>query len=184
MSEHEPPNTTPGFWTLLKEDYNTHERDLSMPGFRALAVYRFGVWRMTLRPRIVRMPFSFLYKRLYRFVRNNYSIELPYEATVGRRLHIGHQGTIVVHPAARLGDDCLIRHGVTIGAHSQQRPNLVPTIGDRVQIGAGAMILGGITVGDDARIGANAVVTSDVPAQAKAVTDSATIIRPAESGDS
>ena len=33
-----------------------------------------------------------------------------------------------------------------------------PTLGDRVDVGAGAMILGKVKVGDDARIGANAVV--------------------------
>ncbi len=52
---------------------------------------------MSLKPRIVRMPFSFLYNRLYRYVRNHYSIELYYTVTVGRRVVIGHQGAIVVH---------------------------------------------------------------------------------------
>ena len=71
---------------------------------------------MSLKPRIVRMPFSFLYNRLYRSVRNHYSIELYYTVTVGRRVVIGRQGAIVIHDRAEIEDECVIRQGVTLGA--------------------------------------------------------------------
>lgn len=60
-----------------------------------------------------------------------------------------------------------IFQGVTIGL----KKNLgeYPTIGDNVQIGAGAKILGKITIGDNVRIGANAVVLTDVPSNCIAV---------------
>lgn len=176
MSEVIPSSKPPGLRALIREDYLANGRDWSLPGFRAVAVYRFGVWRMGIRSRLLRMPFSFIYNRLYRHVRNHYSIELPYTCTIGRRLMIGHQGAIVFHESAVVGDDCLIRHGVTIGASSHRRAHEMPVIGNRVQIGAGAMVLGKITVGDDAMIGANAVVTCDVPAGARAVAAAATII--------
>ena len=55
-----------GLLAQVCEDWHHHSRDWTRPGFRALAVHRFGVWRMNLKPRIVRMLFSFLYNRLYR----------------------------------------------------------------------------------------------------------------------
>ena len=67
-----------GLVAQVCEDWRCNGRDWTRPGFRALAVHRFGVWRMSLKPRVVRMPFSFLYNRLYRYVRNHYSIELYY----------------------------------------------------------------------------------------------------------
>ncbi len=84
-------------------------------------------------------------------------------ATIGRRLRIEHHGCIVIHGATVIGDDCLIRHGVTIGNSGTEDLFGAPRIGNRVQMGAGAKILGRVTIGDGAIIGANAVVVHDVP---------------------
>ncbi len=165
-----------GLVAQVREDWRCNGRDWSRPGFRALAVHRFGVWRMKLKPRIVRMPFSFLYNQLYRYVRNHYSIELYYTVTVGRRVVIGHQGAIVFHDRAEIGDECVIRQGVTLGASSHHRAWEAPKLGRGVQVGAGAMILGDINIGDGAAIGANVVVTSDVPPMAKVLSDPARIV--------
>ena len=67
-----------------------------------------------------------------------------------------------------IGDDVVIRQGVTIGLRTTGRRG-APVIGNRVDIGAGAKLLGNIRIGDDAVIGANAVVLCDVPAGALAV---------------
>ena len=150
------------FWELIQEDWRANGRDWSKPGFRALFVYRFGVWRMSIRYKILRAPFSLIYRFLFRRVRNRYSIELPYTVKIGRRLTIEHQGAIVFHGNARLGNDCIIRQGVTLGNRNMNKPFEAPVLGDRVNIGAGAKILGGIRIGDDATIGANAVVLKDV----------------------
>jgi serine O-acetyltransferase len=160
----ETSSEKPTLMELIREDYRCHERDWTRPGFRAMAVYRFGVWRMGIRSKWVRGPVSIVYRMMFRHVRNHYGIELPYSAKVGRRVVIEHQGAIVVHGSAEIGDECIIRQGVTIGNRSLNRPMDAPRIGKRVNIGAGAKLLGGITVGDDAAIGANAVVLEDVPA--------------------
>ena len=165
-----------GLLGQVGEDWRCNGRDWTRPGFRALAVHRFGVWRMSLRPRIVRMPFSFLYNRLYRYVRNHYSIELYYTVMVGRRVVIGHQGAIVIHDRAEIGDACVIRQGVTLGASSHHRAWEAPKLGRGVQVGAGAMILGDINIGDGAAIGANVVVTCDVPPMARVLSDPARIV--------
>lgn len=153
---------------LLREDWETHGRQLSRQGLWAMAVYRFGRWRYTIGPRVVRIPFSFLYKFLQKLVEVFGGIELPCEATVGRRFRIDHFGGIIISGDATFGDDCIVRNGVTVGLRNTgQRGS--PVIGNRVDIGAGAKILGPIHIGDDVAIGANAVVIRDVPAHSIAV---------------
>ena len=146
----------------LREDWRTHGRMLSRQGFWVMAVYRFGRWRYTIRWRSLRMPFSLLYKVLKIVSEILTGIDLPCEVTLGRRFRIDHFGGIIVSGDAVFGDDCIIRNGVTVGLkHTGQRGS--PILGDRVDIGAGAKILGSIRIGNDVSIGANAVVLCDVP---------------------
>jgi GT2 family glycosyltransferase/serine acetyltransferase len=148
----------------IREDYEMHGRDWTKPGFQAVAVHRFGNWHMTVTPKIARAPLSVLYRIMFRFVRNVYGIELPYSAKVGRRVVVEHQGDIVVHGNAEIGDDCILRQGVTIGNRRRDRPFEAPVLGVGVNVGAGAKILGKLHVGDKSNVGANAVVTRDVNA--------------------
>ena len=113
-----------------------------------MVVYRFGRWRYTIRWRWLRMPFSFLYKVLKPISEVLTGIELPCEVTLGRRFRIDHFGGIVISGDAVFGDDCVIRNGVTVGLkHTGYRG--APTLGNRVDVGAGAKILGPIRIGDD-----------------------------------
>lgn len=161
--------TRPRFWEIVREDFNAHGRDWTRPGFRALFVHRFGNWRMGIRSKFLRAPMSILYRSMFRRVRNHYGIELPYSAVVGRRVVIEHQGAIVVHGNAVIGDNSIIRQGVTLGNKNLEAPMDAPVLGRFVNVGAGAKILGKVTIGDGAQIGANAVVTRNVPAGAIAV---------------
>lgn len=137
---------------------------------------------MRIEPLPLRAPFSVLYKAFYRGIRNFYGIELPYTARIGRRLVIEHQSDIVIHGYTAIGDDCILRQGVTLGNRTTREPLSAPRLGDRVSVGAGAKILGPVTVGSDAQIGANAVVLSDVPAGGLAVGVPAHIV-PRTGGD-
>lgn len=168
---------------ILREDYRSHGCDWTKPGFRAVAIHRFGVWRMQIRSRFLRAPFSFLYKVLFRRCRNRYGIELPFTVQLGRRVIVEHQSGIVVHGCSRIGDDCILRQGVTLGNRNLERPLEAPTLGARVNVGAGAKILGAVTIGDDAVIGANAVVLIDVPPGALAAGVPARLV-PTKAGPS
>lgn len=152
----------------LREDFRTHDRDLLRPGLWALAVHRFGAWRYSVRPRFLRAPLYVAYRLAFAVVQALTGIEIPCEARIGRRLRIDHHSGIIVNGDACLGDDCVIRNGVTIGLRTTHEPGS-PVIGNRVDIGAGAKVLGRIRVGDDVAIGANAVVLCDVPAGSIAV---------------
>lgn len=165
-------------WQQIREDWEAHGRDWTKPGFRAVAVYRFGVWRMQVEPKLLRAPLSLLYRSLYRKVRNGYGIDLPYTVKLGRRVVIEHQNGIIIHGYSVIGDDSIIRQGVTLGNRYLDRPYDAPTLGARVNVGAGAKILGNVTIGDDASIGANAVVLSDVPNGQTAVGIPAKILQP------
>ena len=163
------PDRAAGLFSLIAEDYRAHGRDWTLPGFRTLAVYRFGVWRMGVRSRLLRGPLSVLYRAAFRYCRNVYGIELPYSASVGRHVVIEHQGSIVVHGASIIGDRCILRQNCTLGIRNMDALADAPILMAGVNVGAGAVILGRVTVGENAIIGANAVVLDDVPAGATAV---------------
>ncbi|HEX8323128.1 MAG TPA: hypothetical protein VF595_04365 [Tepidisphaeraceae bacterium] len=152
-----------GFFALLREDWETHEKDFLSQGLWAIAVHRFGNWRMGIRPKLLRLPFTILYKALYKFVEWTCGISLNYTVLVGRRVHIWHHGGMILG-ALSIGNGVHIRQNTTFGvARRGDGRWMKPTIGDRVDIGAGAVIVGDITIGHDSGIGANAVVTKDVP---------------------
>ena len=152
----------------IREDWRTYERQWSRQGLWAMLVYRYGNWRYGIQTRALRLPFSMLYKLLKVLSEILTGIELPCEVKLGRRFRIDHFGGIVISGDAVFGDDCVIRNGVTVGLRNTgQRGS--PVIGNRVDIGAGAKVLGAIRIGDDVAIGANAVVITDVPSNSIAV---------------
>lgn len=113
-----------------------------------------------------------------------FQLELPAATKIGKGLIIDHGFAIVINKHAIIGDDCRLRHCVTIGCKlnldGTQGPS--PKIGHRVEVGAGAIIIGDINVGDDAVIGAGAVVTKDVPSGAVVVGNPAYIINRSPQG--
>ena len=160
----------------LKEDWQTYERDPARQGLWVMAVYRFGRWRYQVRPAILRRIFSFAYRVLKVVSQILTGVDLPCDTAVGHWFKIEHFGGIVISGDTVIGNDVIVRNGVTLGL---RRTGVVgaPIIGDRVDIGAGAKILGPVHIGDDVAIGANAVVLSDVPANSIAVGIPA-VVRP------
>lgn len=152
----------------VRADFKSHGSKWGSFGFWCLLVYRYGRWRYGIRPLWLRKPFSFLYHILYAMVRVITGIELPCEVRIGRNFIIDHFGSIVVSGYTTFGDNCRIRTGVVIGLARVEKP-CAPAIGNNVDIGAGAKILGPIVIGDNVRIGANAVVVRDVPSNSVAV---------------
>jgi len=159
-------NTTIVGMNLILEDLRAQREGPFALGFWALLVHRFGHARFVIRNRWLRAPWTLLYLILAKIVEIVCGITIGSRARIGRRLCIEHHGCIVIHGESVIGNDCLIRHGVTIGNSGYDDLLGAPILGDRVQIGAGAKILGRITVGDDVVIGANAVVVHDVAAGA------------------
>jgi len=152
----------------IRADLRAHQGDWGAQGFWALLVYRFGRWRYQVRPAPLRKLVSLLYRVLYKCVQIVTGIELPCEVPIGKNFVIEHSGGIVVSGFARFGDNCRLRNGVVIGLARVDDP-CAPVIGNNVDIGAGAKLLGRITIGNNVCIGANAVVMKDVPDNSIAV---------------
>lgn len=153
----------------FRDDARAYPYPYLSQGFWALQIHRFGAARRPFRNRAIRLPWGALHLILSKLSEILFGIYLGKDAHIGKRLLIEHFGTIIVHNRAVIGDDCVIRQGVTIGMRRTSHPNDVPTIGDRVDIGAGAKLLGEIRIGHGASIGANAVVLTNVPDGALAV---------------
>jgi serine O-acetyltransferase len=146
----------------IRSDFVAHGKDFGAQGFWALLVYRFGRWRYLVKPIFLRKMFSVVYRILYKFVQILTGIELPCEVHLGRGFIIDHFGGIVISGYASFGDSCRIRNGVVVGLKDVSEP-CAPQIGNHVDIGAGAKLLGNIRIGNYVVIGANAVVLTDVP---------------------
>lgn len=154
-----------GFWALVAEDFQSNDRDILSQGFWALFWHRFGNWRMSVRPKLLRAPLTVIYRIMYKSCQWFGGIMLPYTVRVGRRVRIDHFGGMIL-VARAIGDDVTIRQNTTFGIARLEAKTQRPVIGNGVEIGAGAVIVGSIHIGDGAIIGANAVVTKSVPAQA------------------
>jgi serine O-acetyltransferase len=152
----------------IREDLRTYGYRWSAQGFWVMLVYRFGRWRYSIRLGLVRKFFSMIYKVLFKFMQIVTGIELPCEVVLGRNFIIDHFGGIVISGYAKFGDNCRIRNGVVVGLR-RVGDKCGPVIGNNVDIGAGAKLLGPIRVGNNVLIGANAVVLSDVPDNSLAV---------------
>ncbi len=150
------------FWNLIAEDFATNGRSLLAPGFWAIALHRYGNWRMGVRPRLLRLPFTLLYRTITLWVDWLWGIYLPYNLKLGRRVRIWYHGGIRLG-ARSIGSDVHIRPNTTMGVLSRSDETAKPTIEDRVDIGTGACVLGHVTVGHDTIVGANSVVVKDVP---------------------
>lgn len=79
----------------------------------------------------------------------------------GEGLKLEHYGSVIVNPKARIGKNCTIHGNCCIGSTGGY-PDDSPVIGDNVDIGQFAQILGGIRIADNVKIGAGAVVIKDV----------------------
>lgn len=147
----------------------------------AVAVYRLGQWvDRVLAPvpvaglrAALRLPYQVLGGLTQAFT----GIELTPGTKAGPGLRIHHGGNVVINPDVRIGANCLLRHGVTLGNMYEGGPS--PVLGDGVELGAYAQVLGGVRVGDGARIGALTLVLQDVPAGSTAVGIPARIVEPA-----
>lgn len=135
---------------------------LTYPGLHAIVLHRLSHWLhvhgVPLVPRLI--------SHLSRFLTG---IEIHPGARIGRGFFVDHGMGVVIGETAELGDYVHLYQGVTLGGTGKQQGKRHPTLGSRVTVGAGAIVLGAITLGDNARVGAGSVVLRSVPANATAV---------------
>lgn len=129
---------------------------LFFPGFRAVCIYRvqefFNSRNCT---------------RLALFFSNVNQIITGAEICVGARIQapliIRHPSGIVIGGGVRIGKECVLLHGVTIGEkHVVEPDGKYPNLGDKVVVGCNSTILGDILIGSGARIGAHTLILKAV----------------------
>ncbi len=134
---------------------NTFEIITCYAGVQAMLFYR-------LAHRLWRLKFKWLARFISSLARWFTGIEIHPGAVIGRRFFIDHGMGVVIGETAKIGDDCTLYHGVTLGGTTWKKGQRHPTLGNNVVIGAGAKILGPITLGDHVRVGSNSVVVKSI----------------------
>ncbi len=129
---------------------------LTYPGLHA-------IWGHRVANTLWRREYFLVARILSAGVRVLTAVDIHPAATIGHRLFIDHAIGVVIGETTEIGDDVVMFHGVTLGGVTMSRGKRHPTIGNRVLLGAGSVVLGPVTVGDDSSVGAQAVVTKDVP---------------------
>jgi serine O-acetyltransferase len=154
-------------WESDLARYNVRRPFFSEQSIWAVWLYRIGR-RIDQRPPGMRKKWALaFYSLMYRFVETVTGISLPKGAIIGPGLRIWHFGNIFIHPEVKIGANCTLRQGVTIGNRHAGGP--VPVLGDNVELGAYTQILGGVRIGNNCRIGAMSVVLNDIPDNSTAV---------------
>ena len=136
---------------------------------------------------------SDIMQRLFRAVGKNVWIEPNFRCEFGKNITIGDDvyinfGCVILDCGqVTIGNQVLIGPNVgiydanhTLDAEERMDGALLPgkvTIGNRVWIGGGTIILPNVTIGDDTVIGAGSIVTRDIPAGVVAVGNPCRVLR-------
>ena len=139
---------------------------LTYPGVKAIFLYKIANFFSVAKFYLVARMIS----QLARFITG---IEIHPAAKIGKNLFIDHGMGVVIGETSDIGDNVTIYHNATLGgispsinSNEQRHVKRHPTLKDNVVVGSGAQVLGPIEVGKNAKIGSNAVVTKDVPENA------------------
>lgn len=161
---------------LLNKDLNRFGKQnkiiafLTNPLFRYIIVFR-------INQKISRYnPFFLFFRVWYKKLSYKYTIQIPIPTKIGGGFLLNHYGGIVINQGVVLGENCNVSQGVTLGNVSRGSKKGCPVIGDRVWIGANAVVVGKITIGNDVLIAPLSYVNFDVPDKAVVMGNPAQII--------
>ncbi|NTW72274.1 MAG: serine acetyltransferase [Eubacteriaceae bacterium] len=103
-----------------------------------------------------------LYKLILKRMTIKYGYEISDKTEIGKGLAIMHLGGVAINHLAKIGSNCTIYQGVTIGGDVGKKRG-APVIGNKVWMGPNAVLVGKITIGNNVLIAGNAYVNFDVP---------------------
>jgi serine O-acetyltransferase len=136
---------TQGFWAVFQYRIaNAVYRNIKIPLVRQLSLFICLLWQKGIEILT--------------------GISIPASVTIGHSFYIGHFGGIILNANSKIGDNCNISQGVTIGVSGIDEKRGVPVIGNNVYIAPNSVVAGKIIIGDDVLIGACSLVNKDVEA--------------------
>ena len=166
----------------LKRYRNQNKFEWFEPSVMVIILFRFGHSIQKIKIVPIRWLLTVFHLPVYMITSFLSGIHIARGANIGEGFRIYHYGCIVINSGVTIGNNCTLRHGVTLGNRRELFD--LPVLGDNVDIGAGAKILGAIHVGNNVSIGANAVVLKDVPDNSLAVGVPARVIPKKDNSDS
>lgn len=132
-------------------------KGMRIPGFR----YMYYVRKASQYKKMSIL--GVFYRLIIRKLSYKYGFQIPVTTSIGEGFYIGHFGTIVINEKAKIGKNCNIAHSTTIGQANRGRLKGYPTIGDKVWIGTGSVIVGNIKIGNNVLIAPNSFINIDIP---------------------
>ena len=155
-----------------KVNTTNHKARLVLLMFRLAQMLRH--WPMPFF--VFSVPYLVLYRVLVEWL---LGVELPWNTQVGPNLKLYHAQALVVNDRTTIGANCTLRNSTTIGHKllADGSYSKSPKIGNNVDIGSNAVIIGPVTIGNNAVIGAGSVVVKDVPADTVVAGNPAKVIR-------
>lgn len=144
---------------------------LRIPGFRYMYFLRKAASckRFSLK--------GMFYRSIINHLSYKYGFQIPVMTEIGKGFYIGHFGTIVINGKVKIGNNCNIAHSVTIGQANRGKFKGYPTIGDKVWIGTGSVIVGSINIGSNVLIAPNSFVNRDIPENSLVIGNPAKILK-------
>ncbi len=170
-----------GIFKRLNEEINlVFERDPAARS-RAQVLFLYPGVKAILSYRIAHSLYKnghyFIADLISKTARRKTGIEIHPAAQIGKNLFIDHGMGVVIGETTVIGDNCTIYQGVTLGGTGKDKGKRHPTIGNNVTIGCGAKVLGPFTVGDNSKIASNAVVLNEIPPNSTCVGVPAHIVK-------
>ncbi len=117
------------------------------------------------------------YRLIVRHLSFKYGFQIPVTTSIDEGFYIGHWGTIVINAKVKIGKYCNIAHSTTIGQANRGKLKGYPTIGNKVWIGTGSVVVGNIKIGDNVLIAPNSFVNIDIPNNSLVIGNPAKIIK-------
>lgn len=166
--------------TLIQQDYfrktGKFDKNVLFKGFLDPGI-RFVYFLRKSQQTSPKSPLGIFYRILLRRYQIKYGFQISAKTEIGAGLYLGHWGTVVVNPGAKIGKNCNLAHGVTIGQTNRGDKKGIPVIGNEVWIGTNAVIVGGITIGNNVLIAPNSYVVNDIPDNSIVVGNPARIMQ-------
>jgi len=158
----------------MADQHSTIQKDFYRESGKWLST--FQIWTKCLNPNLhfiyilrkaqkySKIPVLGLYWRIVlRHFQIKYGFQIYPETEIGEGFYLGHWGSLVINPKTKIGKNCNIAQGVTIGQQNRGKNEGYPVIGDQVWIGSNAVIVGKVIIGKNVLVAPNAYVNFDVP---------------------